>query len=267
MKTTHTVVQEGPDLWRFNEAQGERPYVDSYLLIGTERAVLIDALQSEQEVSLVDEVRSRTCLPVDVLLTHGHPDHAGAEVAKLASAEGFTVYMSHLDMPIYSGFSGGDISNEKIHDIREGDIWDLGNMKLIAYQLAGHTPGSFVFVDFEGNRAFAGDVFGLWMQLPHSLPLTAYFEDLKRFEEVIADTPEMVFYTGHLPQSQNKPRSVSVCREMHELCQMIIDGAYEGEPVPVRSGSENDRMAELMKGARSAKYNSVRMMYRPDRIK
>ena len=58
--------------WRFNEGMGDNPYVDAYLVVGEKRAAFIDALQSEQPKSLVEQIREITKLPVDVIITHGH---------------------------------------------------------------------------------------------------------------------------------------------------------------------------------------------------
>ena len=51
------------------------PGVDAYLLTGEKRAVLVDTLQNA--TGLYEKVRELTELPLDVLITHGHIDHAG----------------------------------------------------------------------------------------------------------------------------------------------------------------------------------------------
>lgn len=269
MTVLHTTTQLAPDLWEFNEGQTaapDQPYVDAYLLIGSQRAALIDALQSEQTVSLVEEVRSRTNLPVDVLITHGHGDHAGPEIAKLAAAEGFTLYMSHADIDILKGF-GSDFDIPFV-DIHEGDQWDLGGTILTAYRLAGHTPGSFAFLDRAGHRAFTGDAFGLWMQLPHSLTVAEYLEDVKRFETVLADIPETVFYTGHLYQCGDAPWTAVQCSYMREICEKLLDGSYVGEELQLPPEMANSPMAKLMAGCRVVKYKTItNFLYRPEKLR
>lgn len=267
MSVLHTVTQLAPDLWEFNEGQGpNQPYVDAYLLIGTKRAALIDALQSEQEPSLVEEVRKRTNLPVDVLITHGHGDHAGPEIAKLAAAEGFTLYMSHEDIDILRGF-GADC-NVTFVDIHEGDSWDLGGTVLTAHRLAGHTPGSYVFLDREGRRAFTGDAFGLWMQLPHSLTVAEYLEDVKRFEAVLADIPETTFYTGHLYQCGEKPWTAIQCTYMREVCEKLLDGSYVGEEIQLPPEMAESPMAKMVAGCRIVKYKTItNFLYREEKLR
>ncbi len=270
MAVKHIVTQWAPDLWQFNEGyaqQPDNPYVDAYLLIGSKRAALIDCLQSEQAVSLVDEVRSRTDLPVDVLITHGHGDHAGPELARLAAAEGFTIYMSHADIDILKGFGAPELNIDFV-DIQEGDHWDLGGTVLTAHRLAGHTPGSYVFLDRAGKRAFTGDAFGLWMQLPHSLTVAEYLEDVKRFEAELADIPETVFYTGHLNQCGEKPWTAVQCTYMREICQQLLDGTYVGEEIKLPPEAAESPMAKMMAGCRIVKYKTItNFLYREEKLR
>lgn len=63
------------NVYQINESDGASLNVDSYLILGNSRAVLIDTLQETE--TLYQTVRELTDLPLMVLLTHGHPDHAG----------------------------------------------------------------------------------------------------------------------------------------------------------------------------------------------
>jgi len=270
MAVKHTITQWAPDLWQFNEGyaqQPDNPYVDAYLIVGTERAALVDALQSEQEVSLVEEIRKITDLPVDVLITHGHGDHAGPEIAKLADAEGFTLYMSHADIDVLKGF-GEDLGISFV-DINEGDSWDLGGgTVLTAHRLAGHTPGSYVFLDRKNNRAFTGDAFGLWMQLPHSLTVAEYIEDVKRFEAVLADYPDATFFTGHLNQCGDKPWTAVQCTYMREICEQLLDGSYVGEEMKFPPEMADSPFAKRMAGCRIVKYKTItNFIYRDETLR
>ena len=69
-----SVGKIGPDLFQFNEQNEYGPYVDAYMILGTKRAVIVDALQDAED--LYQRVRQITDLPFDLLLTHGHGDHA-----------------------------------------------------------------------------------------------------------------------------------------------------------------------------------------------
>jgi len=254
-----TVTQISPDLWRFNEGMGENPYVDAYLVVGTERAAIIDALQSKQPVSLAKQIREITSLPVDVLLTHGHPDHAGAEVAGFLEEDGFTLYMAHADVEIAKSFAP-EFTVEMFIDIKEGDTYDLGGTILTAYCVAGHTPGSYVFLDRENRRCFTGDVFGVWMQLDHSLTIAEYAEELKRFEKTLADVPETVFWTGHLAQAKGETLTAIHATNMREACELLLSGELVGREMELPPGMAESPMAALMKGARIAEHKTVKSL-------
>ncbi|MDR2730781.1 MAG: MBL fold metallo-hydrolase [Treponema sp.] len=68
--------------------------VNAYLVTGTKKAVLIDSLMTDR--SLYETVKNITSLPLEVILTHGHSDHAGAGLHKFHEA-GVTIYISEKD--------------------------------------------------------------------------------------------------------------------------------------------------------------------------
>ena len=70
------------NVYRFCEPNPEAP-VDAYLVVGTQRALLIDAL--ETATGVLQAVRGLTDLPVALAITHGHCDHAGAALEEFES--------------------------------------------------------------------------------------------------------------------------------------------------------------------------------------
>src|SRR5512146_3040002 len=66
---TATQVTEG--VWRIDDAGAD----NAYLVAGTEKALLVDT--GEGKGDLAKLVRTLTRLPLTVVVTHGHPDHAG----------------------------------------------------------------------------------------------------------------------------------------------------------------------------------------------
>ncbi len=93
-------------LYQFNESadfagNGQlRPYVDAYLLIGTKHAALIDCLQNV--TGLYDEIRKLTSLPIDVLITHGHGDHAGLLPKNLPRLAARSIWFPKI-LPFFPG--------------------------------------------------------------------------------------------------------------------------------------------------------------------
>ncbi len=263
-----TVKQLAPDLWRFNESAGDMAAVDAYLVVGRERAALIDTLQSDLPKSLVECVREITALPVDVLITHGHPDHAGAEVKKLLVAEGFTLFMNLVDLPIIQEMCAPWFTADLFRDIKAGDLFDLGGISLVALRVAGHTPGSMVFLDKEHKRCFTGDALGVWLQLDHSLPMSVYVDELKRFEKELTDIPETTLWIGHAVQAPDGFFTAQHVKNMREACQKVMTGELVGLTPELPPTLADSPMAHLLKGTRIAQYKTVTgLTYREDSLK
>lgn len=259
----HTVKQWAPDLWQIDES-----YQDCYLLIGRSRAVLIDALASLQEPSLVQEIRSRTALPVDVLLTHAHFDHAGQELSRLAEIDNVTLWLGEEDVPLYEADIHNGVPASAFRTFREGDTWDLGGVTLEAFRIAGHTPGSYAFLDRAGRRAFTGDAFGIWLQLPHSLSMEVYRSELGRFINALKDIPDTVFFTGHLNQCGDTLWNLSQAEVLIEVCDKILSGELEGSEPPKMGPMAGLGGIDPFAGARVVQYKSVfNFVYRPDHLR
>lgn len=261
-----SVEELAPGLWRFNENMGGNG-VDAYLVAGEKRAALIDALQSEQPKSLVEQIREITDLPVDVLITHGHPDHAGDEIKKMAGADGFTLYMSKDDLPVAKNMFAPWFTDEMFRDIREGDTFDLGGTKLEAYRVAGHTPGSYVFLDRTNGRCFTGDAFGVWMQLDHSLLLAVYERELRRFEKVLADVPDVRLYIGHMNQAPGGWFTAEHVTNLREACGKILSGELRGEDAEIPPQLADSPLADVMKGAKVLRYKTATVTYRENKLR
>lgn len=222
---TVTKLREG--VWNFNE-QAPGTAVDAYLVVGTERAVMIDALQ--EATGVYAKARELTDLPMDLLLTHGHFDHAGVATKEFADA-GCAVYMAMADYPVLTGFSESALPADLFTDLQDGQRFDLGGCVLETLLVPGHTPGSAVFLDRAAGVAYSGDSFGsgpIWLQLPGCLPLAQYQENL---EAVIADfesIPELLLLPGHRVQSP-EPLHLDYLRDLLDTVRGIRDGSLRGE--------------------------------------
>lgn len=108
----------------------------------TGEAVLIDAADDpDQLLGLCRDLGVRR-----ILETHGHFDHVGAVPAMRAA--GYEV-----------GIHSGDESMISGHDftIEDGDVFDVGRLRLVALTTPGHTPGSTSFLLEESSLLFGGD--------------------------------------------------------------------------------------------------------------
>ncbi len=230
-----TVGAVAPDIWQINE-KGAGQDVDCYLVIGSERAVLIDSLMSRGDRRLYDIVREKTSLPVDVLHTHGHGDHVGAELKEFIDA-GCDIYLSPKDLPLV-GMFGASYSPDIFKPLEEGMTFDLGGRKLETIALPGHTPGSVLFLDRERRQMLSGDTVGsghIWLQLDHSEPLHVFRDGVKCLEEEIADLRGLVIYPGHRSQSAVQLNGAYITH-LRELCDMVLSGEMAGDENPMLAG-------------------------------
>lgn len=172
-----------------------------YLLVGTERALLIDAGWDETGdlPGLCRELSGG--LPVDLAVAHGHPDHIGQVKAFLEA--GSTVYLPHADREALASF-GLDVPVERTLDIVDGISLSLGNTVLRVYGVPGHTPGEVVLLDEGTGDLFSSDAFGsnrryvpdtAWLQLSEC-SLESSLQGLERFLKATKGTLRRIF-TGH----------------------------------------------------------------------
>ena len=176
--------------------------VDAYLILGDRRALLVDALMNE--TGLVGAVREITDLPVDVVITHGHGDHAGLEVKNLRAA-GWDVYLAPVDVDLLTGMFGRPEAERGWYKpLHDGDVFDLGGVRLEAILVPGHTPGSCVLYEPERLWLFTGDTVGsgaFWMQIPGCVPLHEFADNLDRLIARVSTDDALLIYPGHRYQS------------------------------------------------------------------
>lgn len=252
------VTQLAPGLWQINEPMNGAPYVDCYLLAGTQRAVLIDCLMHGG--GLVELLRELTDKPIDVLITHGHGDHAGAEVRNLLDA-GYTLHMSHCDVELLNGMFGGSYSAADFQPLADGQRFDLGGTVLETVCVPGHTPGSVVFLDRAHGRMFSGDSLGsthFWMQIHGATTLAEFLPQVRRLEALCAGLC-LTIYPGHRGQAAEALNERYIT-DVRELTEMILSGEAVGEPSPPEAG-------EFARGL-IARHGAVAgYWYNPDRIR
>ena len=162
--------------------------VKSHLIIGAERAVLIDTGMGVGDIRAV--VASLTDMPITVVNSHAHWDHIGgnhrfdavlihpAEAADLAGGVANDLLRpwfqpEHLTGPLPDGVTAETIEIPEgpapmlIHD---GDVLDLGDRTLEVIHAPGHSPGGIALLDRANGVLFSTDV-------AYAGPLYLYAED------------------------------------------------------------------------------------------
>ena len=117
----------------------------AYLIVGEEKALLIDSGAGEVDVKAV--CAELTDLPIELVNTHYHGDHTAA------NKDFETVYMHPADVRKMTNWT-------QISPIGGGFVFDLGGRQLEVIEIPGHTPGGIAIYDKAANIMFTGDTVG-----------------------------------------------------------------------------------------------------------
>ncbi len=219
------------------------PAFNMYLVLGEEKALLIDSGMGIGSLrSIVDRI---TALPVTLILTHGHPDHAGG------NSEFPPALINPAEMDVYRRmgcleFRIGDVSHlpdgeEKVKQllptgpdpvpVEDGTVLDLGGRKLTVFYTPGHTHGSLSIYDEKTGVLFTGDnTMGTVTSLssPESSSVFDYAESLRKMKSF----HPTALMGGHMPNI-NGPELLD---KLLDCCMDLLEGA-KGEPHQNWSGS------------------------------
>ena len=215
----------------------------TYLVLGTERAALIDTGMGVG--SLKTYVEQVMALPVFVINTHGHPDHCGGNFEfaetwinpadndvfeKMASLEFRRDDISHMP--------GGDEFAAKLQPtaprpaaLEDSQTFDLGGRTLKIIFAPGHTHGSLCVYDEKTGSLFTGDnaMTRVSMHEWNSATLSEYRDTLKK---LIALKPVKVM-GGHRP-NVNDPE---LLEKLLRCAERALSGE-KGELRKMRGGIE-----------------------------
>lgn len=137
----------------------------SYLIVGSERALLFDTGPGIRDITKV--VKALTSLPTVALPSHLHFDHIGnlprfEEVAlpdlpalRAQTRDGRFSLGLYQFLGFVEGFKRPTFRVTRW--IPSGSNIDLGGHTLELISVPGHTPDSVVLLDRQSNRLFAGD--------------------------------------------------------------------------------------------------------------
>ncbi len=162
----------------------------------TLKAAIIDVPFSSKDL-LIDEIKNLKLKPEMILLTHSHWDHIG-EVIELKKALNIPIYVHSEDagnlevpgsdgLPLVFPVQGG----RPDHLLKDGDVLELGSLKIDVIHTPGHTPGGVCFwikdenVLISGDTLFRGTIGRL--NFPSSKPKLMW-ESLKRLSKLPAET-------------------------------------------------------------------------------
>jgi glyoxylase-like metal-dependent hydrolase (beta-lactamase superfamily II) len=138
-------------------------------------AIVVDGGDGVDEV--LQRLRARNLRATHLVHTHAHIDHIG-DVGALRAQTGGSAMLHPADLPLYEtlalqaqwiGLADAPKVVRIDADLRDGDVFHLGEMRIEVLHTPGHTPGSVCFAIHDGKRTtvlsgdtlFAGSI-GRW---------------------------------------------------------------------------------------------------------
>lgn len=226
----YTYEQLSSHLYRIVDAFG----VAMYLAVGEREACLVDT--GYGLTGLRELVETITPLPVTVLLTHGHVDHA------LGIYEFDKVYLNPADRETFAfhslpvvretltkqlppEFPLGELTFQKARGIEllpvaDGQVFDLGGLHIRAVHTPGHTPGMTMYLFEEYRLMLFGDGCGpntLLME-DSSTTVSQYWTSLQKVK-AMEDTYDHVL-RNHGTFHSDK----AILDRVLALCPLILEG-------------------------------------------
>ena len=228
----HTMEPIGSHAWRLDELG----LSNSYLVLGQERALLIDTSNGAGDLrACVEEL---TPLPVTVAVTHRHPDHTGGAWrfgAYYAAAADQNFACNVMCLPICSAAMvrlkrrGAPVrrpvgKGPKVLTLPPDHVFDLGGVQIRTEAIPGHTRGSLLFVDDEDRILYTGDDVNpcLWVHLPGSTKLRDWFAGAERVRQYLAKG--YTAYCGHGGGRQTLEQVEETCRLAREVLAKHASG-------------------------------------------
>jgi len=175
-----------------------------YLIEGNDSALLVDTGLGSAD--LASYVKKLTSKPLIIVITHGHPDHAGSNYqfsevyihpADSAAARQFNLpearaasskNMQQGNAPAENELFKGKPFNTKMISVSEGYLFRLGGRSVKVIEAPGHTPGEICLLDVENKLLFTGDNNNslVWLFLQNCKPLHEYLATLEKQEAMMS---------------------------------------------------------------------------------
>jgi hypothetical protein len=249
-KLVHAGSGTAPRVWRiFNPAEFVQAI--NFYMEGTARGLLFDCAEyPRQKANLKAFVDTLARRPYDVVLGHSHPDHV-EQIANFTSA-GVGLYMSERERALLLASKRTDFqaAAAAARVLQDGQVLDLGNVQVTAWQIPGHTDGLTTIIVNQTGWVYGSDMWGC--NRPYTADTTTY-QGVKVDLFLSLVQQLLVNYrrssaNGEVNELTNAHQETAVGRECirnFEKCfQQIIDAGNAVTRPSIRGGTKvGDRMS------------------------
>jgi hydroxyacylglutathione hydrolase len=213
----------------------------SYLIIGSERALLFDTGPGVRDIGPV--VSTLTELPVTVLSSHPHYDHIGNNyrfnsVAWIRVPSILSETENDRFQPSYlRGFTTRKIPSFDISEWWEPEQEiDLGQRRLQVFFVPGHEAASFALLDIGRRQLFTGDfIYPGWLvAFAPTSDLNDYLNSV-RYLIQMTHGDETLFGAHSVPEHPSPALPHSSLRDLERVLDAISSGrANASATLPIR---------------------------------
>ena len=208
-----------------------------YALLGEHSGLLIDTGCGRMNIKRLAE-RLFEGRPYDVVLTHGHPHHAGGarQFDAVYCAEGLSNACGedYISMDFHAPDFYFNPKNTEALPLFTGDIFDLGSREVVCIRTPGHSEGSCSFYDKKSGIVFVGDACDREMKVACVADALTGLMCLKRMTKGMNR-----IYPGHVDYTDYRALPVTVLDDAIGACRAALapDGRHyhKGKKVCFRS--------------------------------
>jgi len=235
-------------------AIGEPRYyqqVYSYLIEGTERAILFDAGPGHRDIRAIAE--SITDLPITFIPSHFHFDHVGNRITfdrvavldlpylRERATDGRLQLTFEEHLGVAEGIEAPTLDVDEW--LAPGSLVSLGGRDLRVLYTPGHTEDSISLLDLASNDLFSGD-FVYPGPLFAFLPNSGMGDYQQGVEIVLENVPATArIFGAHRMEPPGAPlQSIKDVRDLQVALEAIADGELEGAGLYPVIYPVNDRM-------------------------
>lgn len=249
-KLVHAGTGTSPTVWKIHNP-AEFFQANVYYIEGSHRGLVFDSGEyGYQKASIKPFIDSLATKPYDVVLGHIHPDHA-EQISNFTSA-GITLYVSAIERAALIASPRPDFqaAGNAAVVVNDGQVLDLGNVQVTAFQIPGHTNGLTTILVNQTGWVYGSDMWGC--NRPYTADTTQYQNVkvdlfLSLVQQIIAGYRRSSA-GGAITEVTNAHQEVAVgmeCVRNFEKCfqQLIDDGNSAAKP-SIRGGTKGgDRMS------------------------